>query len=72
MTTYEEIINRQATCITCMASPPGPETEYECPNCLRITTKEIYDDFHKRNSKDDIQKRYIAFLEAYTKLYGKR
>lgn len=48
---YEEMNRRQTVCGPCKLSPPGPQTDYECPFCMRRVTKEIFKDFWMRRGR---------------------
>jgi hypothetical protein len=67
MIIYEELWNRQVHCRACAGSPPGPETEYKCPYCLRIVDKDVADEFIGRASEEYVLQRMQLHDEAYVR-----
>jgi predicted RNA-binding Zn-ribbon protein involved in translation (DUF1610 family) len=63
MMKYEQLWERQWQCTVCYSAPPTHHTNFECPACGRIVTKEVSEEFWARNTQEDMTKRAVDFFK---------
>ena len=66
MIKYEQLWERQLNCMVCYAMPPTEETNFECPFCSRVVTKEVSQEYWARTD----QKYHFKRMEEFRRRLG--
>jgi hypothetical protein len=63
MIKYEQLWERQWECSACYGAPPTESTDFTCPGCGRIVTKEVSEEYWARTTQKDHIARMMEFYK---------